>query len=322
MRNTNRLRKTSQSTRMGLPTPPVTQPSGPKNYGWDYDIKLKRGLIRNCFTRYDLRFKVKASNSEEEAQVAIHRVLTEFFNIILQADDSIILPPYLEFDRNSPGINDLSSNFLVSELTSFLNLQNYFSRLYSRNEGGNIYCSLILASTLSTHDLLTAVKYKLAGLEMGLWPRPTDHEQVSDIGWFLYSSRYQDEMRVAEMLSDALGIRVGARWRQIKTTDTNRRNQNANDPENVIRALHIEGPSHRIYDIKERLAHLYGSSTTAFIDGTKMRLIPPFNSVISASDKGKYGAVVARQAAFIARLASGTSFEFASNLILDRPHPP
>jgi hypothetical protein len=100
-----------------------------------------------------------------------------------------------------------------------------------------------LASTLSTHDLLTAVKYKLAGLEMGLWPRPTDHEQVSDIGWFLYSSRYQDEMRVAEMLSDALGIRVGARWRQIKTTDTNRRNQNANDLENVVRALHIEGPS-------------------------------------------------------------------------------
>jgi hypothetical protein len=38
-----------------------------------------------------------------------------------------------------------------------------------------------------------------------------------------------------------------------------------------------------------KVPHLYGSSSTAFIDGTKMRLIPPFNSVISASDKGNMG---------------------------------
>jgi hypothetical protein len=53
-----------------------------------------------------------------------------------------------------------------------------------------------------------------------------------------------------------------------------------------------------------------------------MRLIPPYQTVISASDKGKYGAVVARQSAFfLSRLSAGTSFEFASNLSLDRPHP-
>ncbi len=52
-----------------------------------------------------------------------------------------------------------------------------------------------------------------------------------------------------------------------------------------------------------------------------MRLIPPYQSVISAADKGKYGAVVARQSAFLSRLAIGITSEFASNLILDRPHP-
>jgi hypothetical protein len=52
-----------------------------------------------------------------------------------------------------------------------------------------------------------------------------------------------------------------------------------------------------------------------------MRLIPPYQTVISAADKGKYGTVVARQSAFLSRLAQGTSFEFVSNLCLDCPHP-
>lgn len=70
----------------GAATPPTPRSSGPKNYGWDYDIKLKRGLVRLHITRYDLRFKVKPTSVEEELQVTIHRILTEFFNIILQAD--------------------------------------------------------------------------------------------------------------------------------------------------------------------------------------------------------------------------------------------
>jgi hypothetical protein len=319
----SRTNMPSSNARMttGAEPRPVLCPSGPKNTGWDYDIKLKRGLVRHNITRYDLRFKVQSTNTEEESQVSIHRILTDFYNIILQADETTILPPYLELDRNSPGINDLSSSFLVSELGNFTALKNYFSRLYSRNEGGNIYCSLILASSLNTQDLLSAVKYKLAGLGIGLWPRPTDHEQVSDIGWLLYSSRYQDEGRIADMISQELGIIVGVCWRQIRTSDSTKTTQGTADPENAIRALHIEGPSHRIHYIKENLAFWYGASSTKFIDGTKMRLIPPYQSVISAADKGKYGAVVARQSAFLSHLATGTTSEFASNLILDRPHP-
>jgi hypothetical protein len=166
------LTGTASSNRGTIPgaSQPPTRRSGPKNNGWDFDIKLKRGLLCNNVSRYDLRFKVKSTTVEEEAQVATHRVLSEFFNIVLQANDSTILPPYLELDRISPGINDLSSSYLVSDLGSFPALKNFFSRLYTKTEGGNIYCSLILASSISTQELLNAVKYKLAGLDMGLWP--------------------------------------------------------------------------------------------------------------------------------------------------------
>jgi hypothetical protein len=96
------------------------------------------------------------------------------------------------------------------------------------------------------------------------------------------------------MFSNEFGIIVGARWYQIHTKDSNRRNQSLSDPENVVKALHLEGPSHRIHDIKGCLSSWYGSSATRFIDETKMRLIPPYQTVVSAANKGKYGAVVAR----------------------------
>jgi hypothetical protein len=298
----------------------VKYPNKPKNVGWDFEIKLKRGLIRQHTARYDLRFKLKTTANDDESQVAIHRILTEFFNIIIQADDSTIIPPYLSLDRNTNSINDLSSTYLVSELNNFNSLKTYFARLYSKPEGGQIYCSVILAGSVTSTDLLNAVKYKLSSLDMGLWSRPTDHEQVSDVGWFLYSCRSQDETRIASMLSDFLDVIVGARWRQIRTA-AGQKKKGTEQPENVVRAIHLEGPSHRIHDIKSALSKWYGSSATMFLDGTKMRLIPPFQSVISADDKAKYGAVVARQAAFLSRLATGTSWEFSSNLTLDRVHP-
>jgi hypothetical protein len=92
--------------------------SAPKNYGWDYDIKLKRGIVCHNTTRYDLRFKVKSTNTEEESQVAIHRLLTDFFNVILQADNTTILPPYLDLDRNSVGTSYVQRHRRTSDAVS------------------------------------------------------------------------------------------------------------------------------------------------------------------------------------------------------------
>lgn len=50
-----------------------------KKFGWDYDIKLKCGLVHQNIARFDLSFKVKSTSMEEESQVAIHRIMTDFF---------------------------------------------------------------------------------------------------------------------------------------------------------------------------------------------------------------------------------------------------
>jgi hypothetical protein len=51
-----------------------------------------------------------------------------------------------------------------------------------------------------------------------------------------------------------------------------------------------------------------------------MRLLPPFQTILSYSHKTKYAALVARQAALSARICSGSTW-LAANLTIDRADP-
>lgn len=102
-----------------------------------------------------------------------------------------------------------------------------------------------------------------------------------------------------------------------KQLQTNQLHWAQDTPREVIRALHLECESSRAQMVKHKIAKIYGSSSKSFPDNTKMRLIPPFNSVNSAESKEKYGIVVARQAAFTSKYCAGQSGEFPQNLLLD-----
>lgn len=52
-----------------------------------------------------------------------------------------------------------------------------------------------------------------------------------------------------------------------------------------------------------------------------MRLIPPFHTILSRDNKVKFATLVARQEAINQRLAQTTTWEFATNPLLDKPSP-
>ncbi len=55
-----------------------------------------------------------------------------------------------------------------------------------------------------------------------------------------------------------------------------------------------------------------------FPDGTKMQSMPMVTTIISQQSKEKYGfLLIAKQEAFLAKLCTGTSWEFSQNLLLD-----
>ena len=85
--------------------------------------------------------------------------------------------------------------------------------------------------------------------------------------------------------------------------------------------MHIEAAANKVIDIRRKLATWYSTSSRTFPDGTKLRLVPPFQSIMSFTHKTKYAALVARQAALTSKIGSASCYEFAANLILDRPAP-
>jgi len=162
-------------------------------------------------------------------------------------------------------------------------------------------------------------RLSLANLEYGLFPKASDHEETAEIGWLFYSVRQQDEERLSEMISCLVNENVGVEWRPIRCNDRNRKA--VEDPSTRIYAVHLETLSARAADIRQKLSTWFSSNSKMFPDGTKMRLVPLFQTILSYSHKTKYAVLVARQAAISARICSRSTWELAANLTIDRMDP-
>jgi cobalamin biosynthesis protein CobT len=101
--------------------------------------KLKDQQDRMFLHCYDLKIETKKMDSEAECENLINKQLNLFFSIILQADNSTIIPPYLLDDRQVHGIRDISAHFPVSNIKDMASLKRYFHRLFSRADLGQFY---------------------------------------------------------------------------------------------------------------------------------------------------------------------------------------
>jgi hypothetical protein len=235
-------------------------------------------MTRSHIHRYDIKLIIKKTRNDEDGEAAIQKTLQRLQEIMLQADPHTIIPPYFELDRSDKAIADLSKDLLISSIESFQNLKTYFSRLNRPNETtGEIYCSAILAQNKPFNEVLDRTLSSLRNQNISIFPRGCDHEVSSDVGWLLYSTRQQDTTRLAELLSELSGDLLGIKWKPIRTTEGFKK-RDPTDPQELTRALHIEGPADRAHDIRTKLSQWYSSASNNFPDGTKMRLIPPFSN--------------------------------------------
>jgi len=240
---------------------------------------------------------------------------------LLRADPKTIIPPFLELDRNDKTTPDLSANFSIDATESFSEVKKYFSRISQRKEDGSIWCSLIIAQSLSFNEFIDKARHSLENHSLGLWPKASDHASAAEVGWMLYSLRQQDETRLADLFSRLSGIQIRVKWRPIRTTDGSNRRRDSQDDSQKVYALHLEAASDQARNATETLKQWYGSGKTSFPDRTKMRLVPPFNTILSMANRGKYAALFARQAALTSCIGVGPTWELTTNLLLDKPHP-
>jgi hypothetical protein len=91
--------------------------------------------------------------------------------------------------------------------------------------------------------------------------------------------------------------------------------------EEPTKALVLDGPQDQIHELRELLSRWYGSKSTSSPDAVRMRLIPPLDALSDANRLENYGAALAKQASFVSKMGKGSSWEFTSNLTLDKKEP-
>jgi len=287
----------------------------------DKTITLKKGNMRPYIHRYTLRFKTIAPKSEEEGHQIIIDTLQRFLATLIQAEPKTIIPPYLDLDRNDKSMQDISSAFPVSSIDSIHILKKYFFRLSNRNEAGMNWCSVILAQPIPFSIFIEKARYSLENGDFSLWPKASDNENATDVGWLLYSTRNQDEERLTSLLSKVTGENIGVKWKPIRASTFSSGKKGNQEPAETVRALHVECAVDRLQEVRDKLNLWYNSASNKFPDGTKMRLVPTINSVTSIANKTKFASCIARQAALNAGLASANTREISTNLLLDRKDP-
>jgi hypothetical protein len=65
---------------------------------------------------------VKKNKNDEDGESVIQKALQHLQEIMLQANQYTIFPPYFELDRADKSIPDLSKDHLILSLDSFFNL--------------------------------------------------------------------------------------------------------------------------------------------------------------------------------------------------------
>jgi hypothetical protein len=118
----------------------------------------------------------------------IRQGLINFFAILLRADMSTIIPLYLELDHNNKATQVLSASFTVESTESFSEVKKYFSRISPCKEDGTVWCSIILAQSLSFATFMDKARTSLENNSFSLWPKASVHESSSEVGWLLYST--------------------------------------------------------------------------------------------------------------------------------------
>jgi hypothetical protein len=287
----------------------------------DKTITLKKNNFRQHIHRYTLRLKTIKAKSEEENQIVLQEALQRFLEIILQADPKSIVPPFLELDRNDKSVSDLSAAFPVSSIDSYHVLKKYFFHLSPRDDEGVSWCSIILAQALPFSVFMDKAKYSLENNDLSLWPKASDNENSTDVGWLMYSTRAQDEERLSALLSELTGENIGVKWKPIRSSTAAIRKKDQVPAEEKVKALHVECAVDRLQEVRDKLTRWYSSTSRHFPDGTKMRLVPTINSVTSMNNRTKFASCLACQAALNAGLASAVTREISTNLMIDRKDP-
>ena len=124
----------------------------------------------------------------------------------------------------------------------------------------------------------------------GLYPDMLQCERKKEAGFFVNTYITMDVEVMKTIIENAIGQKVGLRYRPIVGTY---------DKGLPVRAIHVELDRRQFYKGLNKLSEIYGKSTSGFQDGRKIRFFASLANTKSDLTKGKIKSGIERQKFFI-----------------------
>jgi hypothetical protein len=274
-------------------------------------LPVFRGTLpRRYLYRYDLKLTVLAS---EDPVAALIKATKAFWAQMMENDKTVALAPW--------AVEHHHDNLLILSLAKFPMmlsvLKKYFSRAQLNSKGQTLYVSILMAHNEPFEEIMENIRWWLSENKFSLWKRQVQSETVKQIGYLLYSTRALEPEYMKSVVEEAVNnhkkacklrqkLELGFCWRVIPMGK-----QGQIKAEDQVRALHIECATEQFQVAKAILSEIYFADAVGFPGRLKLWLVPDIYRVANPATRAKVLHLHARQATFLSKVLSMTSYEIA-----------
>ena len=242
------------------------------------------GKYRKHQLRYDLRLFVPPSQEADKTMIAMAK---KFFLKAKEMDESITLFPWA---LNSKSVKIKDARSIPEQMGAF---KTFFHQAQPKVAGGHVYMRVWLGHDKEPELLHEDLNWWMKNQQHGLYRRSVQAENISGVGWLLYSTKEINCAALQAAIEKRLGnkFEVGCRFKMISLG-----RRGAVPKENQIKAIHIECDTAVLFDVKVALSKIYASAKNDdYPNGIRLRLVPEINSMISPETRQNVSRLRVRQ---------------------------
>jgi len=183
-------------------------------------------------------------------------------------------------------------------------LRNYFFNFKEMYEGGEQHVSFWFKSVHLFSYFRDNMRGWLTRFKMGMYDRILQVEQVTTIGWFLYSSQQINREVLQEELSRELDTAVEIRWRHIGAEWDEQIPR-----EYEVSALHVLVEKSQELEAQSLLHALYSKDSGSYPLDVALRFIPSYVFLPDKKGQTKFKDARMRQSNFTTSMIPAKSWE-------------
>jgi hypothetical protein len=265
------------------PPAPITQGASVQASGVQYDPLTKLAQKRPVYQKFPdpmprrpfsqcTIWRIDIPSKTDSPQQALIEALTEIWSILKEADDKMIIYPWVYATMGSIKPFQALLNYPQPRKVSI----NILQMLIFRPHPGNMYVRAFIEASISEAELGIRTQYffgaKNNRSRVVVWKNHLQFKDTVEIGWLFHSTPGMSPEMIQKELFAHTGIHAAVRWRLISVVEFR-----GELPKNFqVKALHIlvrrEGGNlvkakfTKLVFAKHRCLH--------FIGGSPMRMIP------------------------------------------------